>query len=63
MADPSDGGSPHKGAADPDAPGANEPGAIDLEGLTDRVYRLFEADIRLGRARGEAALRGPRWRK
>jgi len=36
------------------AGGATKPATIDVERLADRVYQLLRAEVRLGRARGEA---------
>ncbi len=38
-------------ASNPEA----SPAAIDIEKLTDRVYRLMQAEVRLERARGSTA--------
>lgn len=36
------------------AVGATQPATIDVAQLADRVYQLLLAEVRLGRARGEA---------
>jgi hypothetical protein len=55
-------GSPHQEASAPAEQADHATSGIDLERLTERVYRLLQAEVRLGRARGESAPSGPRRR-
>jgi hypothetical protein len=46
----------------PDAADESD-GGVDIERLADLVYRLLQAEVRLGLARGECAPRDPRKRR
>jgi len=52
MSDPTAGDS--AAAARDEPPPAGDRAQVDVEKLSDRVYRLMLADARLGRARGES---------